>query len=245
MPGVTSVGESSNTYYASVSAILHSTLEAVQASYGVVSLTSAQNGKLRSCASYGLLPKQRPGMSAARWVVTHGAPLALENREQALLVPDLIISKSETLPLICVPIQAQGTTLGALQSNFLSPAGHEELRRKQPFLKLAADLMDYVIENTTVRKYAQSLKLEVELRRAPERLVIRVKDWGIGFIPGKEEPPSLNRSMGLLSMRRCAEFLGATFKINSSLGKGTEIIVDIPWLPRRSKYGENTATNCR
>ena len=83
---------------------------------------------------------------------------------------------------------------------------------------------------TNVRKHAKSPKLEVELRQEPERLVIRVKDWGIGFISDKEELPSSNRSMGLLSMRRRAEFLGGTFKISGSLGKGTEIIVDIPWL---------------
>ena len=363
------------TFHDSVRATLDSTLAALQAKYGAVSLTSAKNGSLQSYASYGLLPKQRAGISAARWVVTHGEPLALENREEALLVPDLAISKSETLPLICVPIQVNGMTLGALQSNFLSVAGHEELLRKQHFLKLAADLTGYVIENATlrrklqemkesarkannisleiqereresiilevhdgiaqtlasafqhlqtvdnmggfreeysrqlfvralglirqaiqetrgvinsitpatlgvlglvttvrqelkqfekeagcrvnfrvttwpnlprhmeftiyriihdavnnVRKHAKSPKLEVELRQEPERLVIRVQDWGIGFIPDKAEPPSLNRSMGLLSMCRRAEFLGGTFKINSSLGKGTEIMVDIPWL---------------
>jgi signal transduction histidine kinase len=60
--------------------------------------------------------------------------------------------------------------------------------------------------------------------------MIRVKDWGIGFIPSKEESTFTSRSMGLFSMRRRAEFLGGTLKINSSLGKGTEIVVDIPWL---------------
>ena len=37
--------------------------------------------------------------------------------------------------------------------------------------------------------------------------------------------------MGLFSMRRRAEFLGGTFKINNILGKGTEILVEIPLLP--------------
>jgi signal transduction histidine kinase len=81
-----------------------------------------------------------------------------------------------------------------------------------------------------VRKHAKSPKLEVELRQEPERLVIRVKDWGIGFIPDQEEPAASNRSTGLLSMRRLAEFLGGAFKITSSWGKGTEVKVDIPWL---------------
>jgi len=377
MSGVKSVDVPSDTYHDSVTAILDSSLEALQAKYGAVSLTSAENGKLRSYVSYGSLPSQVADLSVAHWVVTHGQPLALENREQALLVPDLVISKSEALPVICVPIQVQGTTVGALQSNFLSVAGHEELLRKQHFLKLFADVMGYVIENATlrrklqemkgivrnannisleiqerereriilevhdgiaqtlasafqyfqtvesigsfpeqysrqlfvralglirqaiqetrgiinsitpatldilglvptlrqelkqfrretgcrvdfrvttwpnlpkhvefaiyriireaitnVRKHAQSPRLKVELSQEQELLAVRVKDWGIGFIPAEQELPSQNsnRSMGLFSMRRRAEFLGGTFKINSSLGKGTEIIVDIPWL---------------
>ena len=375
MPGVKSVDVSSDTYHDSVRAIFHSTLEAVQAEYGTVSLTSAESGSLQIYVSYGSPPGRRVGSSVAHWVATHGEPLALKTRKEALLVLDLVVSKSETLPLICVPIQVNGTTIGALQSNFPSVAGQEELLSKQHFLKQAADLMGYVIENATlrrelqemkellrqvnsvsleiqeaeregiilevhdgiaqtlasafqhlqtvdniggfrdeysrqffvralrlirqaiqetrgvinsltpatldvlglvttvrqelkqfaketgcqvnfrlatwpnlprhmeftiyriiheavnnVRKHAKSPRLEVELRQEPERLVIRVKDWGIGFILDKEEPPSSNRSMGLLSMRRRAEFLGGTLKINSSLGKGTEIMVDIPWL---------------
>ncbi len=79
-----------------------------------------------------------------------------------------------------------------------------------------------------VRKHAQSPRLEVEMSQKRGRLVIRVKDWGVGFTSDQLEPSSSNRSLGLLSMRRRAELLGGTFKINSALGKGTEIRVDIP-----------------
>jgi len=377
MSGVKNVDVPTDTCYDSVKAILDSSQEAVQAKYGAVSLTSTENGSLRSYVSYGSLPSQIADLSVAHWVATRGQPLALENREQALLIPDLVTNKSETLPLICVPIQVNGTTIGALQSNFLFVAGHEELLRKQYFLKLAADLMGYVIENATlrrklqemkgvvrnannisleiqerereriilevhdgiaqtlasafqylqtvesignfpeqysrqlfvralglirqaiqetrgiinsitpatldilgleptlrqelkqferetgcrvnfrvttwpnlpkhvefaiyriireaitnVRKHAQSPRLKVELSQGQEHLAVRVKDRGIGFIPVEQELPSQNssRSMGLFSMRRRAEFLGGTFKVNSSLGKGTEIMVDIPWL---------------
>jgi len=376
MPSVKSIDEPAGTYYDSVKAILHSTLEAVQAKCGTVSLISSENGSLKSYVSYGSLPSRGAGISVANWVATHGEPLALENREQALLVPDLLIKKSETLPLVCVPIQVHGTTFGALQSNFPSLAGGEELLRKQHFLKLAADLIGYVIESDTLRgqlretkellrnisdisleiqerereriilevhdgvaqtlasaftylqivggsggfqeeklrqlfvravglirqaiqetrevissitpatlgtlglvptlqqelkqfkretgcqvyfrfttwpslprhmefaiyriiheavsnarKHAKSPKLHVKLSQEQKKLAIRVKDEGIGFIPEeKEEPSASNRCLGLLSMRRRAEFLGGTVKINSALGKGTEIMVDIPWL---------------
>lgn len=377
-PPAISIDTSNESCRESVREIVRSILEAVQAKYGVVTLISDENGSPQTYVSYGSPPSQVAGLFVAHWVATHAQSLALETQEEGLLVSDLVISQSETLPLICVPIQVNGRTIGALQSNFVSVAGREELLRKQHFLKLAADLMGYVIENATlrrklqemkelvrnaynisleiqerereriilevhdgiaqtlasafqhlqsvdniggfqekrsrqffvkamrlirqaiqetravinsiipatldilglvptlrqelkqferetqcrvnfrittwpnlprymefaiyriireaitnVRKHAKSPKLEVELRQEQERLVIRVKDWGIGFIPDKEELSSSNRSMGLLSMRRRAEFLGGTFKINGSLGKGTEVIVDIPWLSEK------------
>jgi two-component system sensor histidine kinase DegS len=79
-----------------------------------------------------------------------------------------------------------------------------------------------------VRKHAQSPRLEVEMSRKRKRLLIRVKDWGVGFIPDKLESSSSNHSLGLFSMRRRTELLGGTFKVNSALGKGTEIQVNIP-----------------
>lgn len=365
---------SRDAYYDSVRAIFHSTLEVVEAKYGVVCLINDENGSPESYISHGLLPSQKAGVSVARWVASHGEPLALATQEEALLVPDLVINKSEALPLICVPIQVNGTIVGAIQSSFPSFTRREELVRKQETLKLSASMIGGVIENAVlrrkleetrallremsnvsleiqeaereriileihdgiaqtlasafqylqtlesagcfheehlkqllvrtaslirqairetrgiissitpatldilglvptlrqelrqferqtgcqvdfrlgtwpslprhteftiyriiheainnVRKHAKSPRLEVKLTQAKKRLVIRVKDWGVGFIPDKQKPRSSNRSLGLFSMRRRAEFLGGTFKINSSLSKGTKILVDIPW----------------
>lgn len=381
MPHVESLPVLSDTCYESVEEILRSALEAVQAKYGAVGLISDENDGLQNYVSHGSPLSQGAGISVAHWVASHGQPLALETQEEAGLVADLTISKEEGLPLVCVPIQLHGTTLGALQSNVLSVAGHKELLQKQRFLKLAAELIGYVIENATlrrqlqeakelaqrmhefsleiqeaereriilevhdgvaqtlasafqylqtvdkiacsrfdqhedlnqlftravglirqaiqearevinsitpatldvlglvptvqqelkqleretgcqidfrlstwpnlprhmefaiyriireavnnVRKHAKSPQLKVEMRQRQKHLVIRVKDWGIGFTPDKLELSSSNRSIGLLSMRRRAELLGGTFKINSSLGKGTEILVNIPCITER------------
>jgi len=79
-----------------------------------------------------------------------------------------------------------------------------------------------------VRKHARSPRLEVEMSPKGKRLLMRVKDWGVGFLPDTTGPPSASNSLGLLSMRRHTELLGGTFRISSVLGKGTEIKVDIP-----------------
>ena len=80
-----------------------------------------------------------------------------------------------------------------------------------------------------VRKHARSPRLEVEMNQKGKRLLVRVKDWGLGFPLDKLESSPSGNSLGLLSMRRRAEFLGGTFSITTAPGKGTEIIADIPW----------------
>ena len=80
-----------------------------------------------------------------------------------------------------------------------------------------------------VRKHAQSPRLEIEMNQKGKRLLVRVRDWGIGFSPHKLEPSLADNSLGLLSMRRRTELLGGIFNITTALGRGTEVTVDVPW----------------
>jgi len=101
-----------------------------------------------------------------------------------------------------------------------------------PTLHGQAELAIYRIINeavNNVRKHAQSPRLEIEMNQKGKRLLVRIRDWGVGFPPDKLEPSPSGSSLGLLSMRRRTELLGGTFSISTALGKGTEVIVDIPW----------------
>jgi len=101
-----------------------------------------------------------------------------------------------------------------------------------PTLHGQAELAIYRIINeavNNVRKHAKSPRIEIEMNQKGKRLLVRVKDWGIGFPPDKLESSPSGNSLGLLSMRRRTELLGGTFSISTALGKGTEITVDIPW----------------
>lgn len=80
-----------------------------------------------------------------------------------------------------------------------------------------------------VRKHAQSPRLEVEMNQKGKHLMVRVKDWGIGFRLDRLQLSHSAGSLGLFSMRRRTELLGGTFNISAAPGKGTEITVDIPW----------------
>ena len=80
-----------------------------------------------------------------------------------------------------------------------------------------------------VRKHAQSPRLEIEMNQKGKRLLVRVRDWGIGFAPDKLKPSFADSSLGLLSMRRRTDLLGGIFNITTALGRGTEVTVDVPW----------------
>lgn len=101
-----------------------------------------------------------------------------------------------------------------------------------PTLHGQAELAIYRIIHeaiNNVRKHAKSPRLEIEMNQKGKRLLVRVKDRGIGFPLDKLESSPSGNSLGLLSMRRRTELLGGTFSISTALGKGTEITVDIPW----------------
>jgi two-component system sensor histidine kinase DegS len=139
-----------------------------------------------------------------------------------------------------------GTVPVALEANGLVVVVRQELMRfaeetdckvefyssAWPTLHGEAELAIYRIIHEAVnniRKHARSPRLEIEMNQKGKRLLVRVKDWGIGFPPDKLEPSPSGSSLGLLSMRRRTELLGGTFSISTALGKGTEITVDIPW----------------
>jgi two-component system sensor histidine kinase DegS len=82
---------------------------------------------------------------------------------------------------------------------------------------------------SNVRKHARSPRLEVEINRKGERLLVRVRDWGAGITPARLEMSPADGCLGLLSMRRRAGLLGGSFNIATAPGRGTEITVDIPW----------------
>jgi two-component system sensor histidine kinase DegS len=101
-----------------------------------------------------------------------------------------------------------------------------------PTLNGQVELAIYRIIHEAVnnaRKHARSPRLEVEMNQKGKRLLVRVRDWGVGIAPGRLEPFSSGGCLGLLSMRRRTGLLGGNFNIATAPGRGTEVTVDIPW----------------
>ena len=74
------------------------------------------------------------------------------------------------------------------------------------------------------RRHSRSGKVQIRLTRKNGRIHIQVEDWGIGFDPDD----IAETSFGIGGIRERARLLGGKATIDSSPGKGTRIIVDLP-----------------
>jgi PAS domain S-box-containing protein len=74
------------------------------------------------------------------------------------------------------------------------------------------------------RKHSKSPKVRVSLVQRGDRVRIEIRDWGIGFDP---QAVKKNR-FGLAGIRERARLLGGRCGIQSALGEGTSIVVELP-----------------
>ncbi len=77
--------------------------------------------------------------------------------------------------------------------------------------------------------HAHARKVRVVLRENSQHLTLAIEDDGIGFDPRRQ------RGMGMLGMQERATRLGGTFQVESTLGHGTCIRVDLPLKPDASR----------
>jgi PAS domain S-box-containing protein len=95
---------------------------------------------------------------------------------------------------------------------------------------------------TNIARHAKARTARIALHVESQRIVLEVRDDGIGFNPqgalepeaGKEREPSL----GLLSMRERTALFGGTLEVRSAPGRGTTIIARLP-------LGDTTPRNGR
>jgi PAS domain S-box-containing protein len=79
---------------------------------------------------------------------------------------------------------------------------------------------------TNIRKHASACTARVIFALVDGQLEITIEDDGQGFDPADLGD---NQGFGLRAMRGRTESVGAHFDLNSSPGKGTKIIVRVPW----------------
>lgn len=81
---------------------------------------------------------------------------------------------------------------------------------------------------TNVSKHAQAASCRVYLHRLPYSILVTVEDNGMGFdrarLDGKNERPGV----GLVGVRERVSRLGGTFRLDTHLGKGTRLTIELP-----------------
>ena len=77
---------------------------------------------------------------------------------------------------------------------------------------------------SNIAKHAGATAVEIDITYAEEAIHIEVTDNGIGLTQAQPKPSSL----GLISMRERARFIGAQLTIDSGQQQGTRVIIDLP-----------------
>jgi signal transduction histidine kinase len=71
-------------------------------------------------------------------------------------------------------------------------------------------------------RHAQARSVRVELRQSADKLVLSIRDDGHGFFPERE------KGLGLLGMEERVTHLHGDFRVDSRIGDGTRIQVELP-----------------
>jgi signal transduction histidine kinase len=78
---------------------------------------------------------------------------------------------------------------------------------------------------TNIAKHAQASHADIAIEQEDGRLVVRVEDDGVGFVPVGPRKPN---SLGLFGLRERAQLLGGETTIVSSPGRGTMVEARLP-----------------
>ena len=77
---------------------------------------------------------------------------------------------------------------------------------------------------TNACQHSQSEKVRLELTQHGDTVRISVRDWGMGFDPQSTG----EKCFGLAGIRERARLLGGRIAIESRLGEGCHVVVDLP-----------------
>ncbi len=104
--------------------------------------------------------------------------------------------------------------------------GLEEGERLPPAVEIALYRIVQEAVTNAVR-HARATHISVVLERRDGSVVALVEDDGVGF--DLDQVPQRDEHLGLFSMRERAEMLGGSLVIESAPGKGTTVVVEVPY----------------
>lgn len=93
---------------------------------------------------------------------------------------------------------------------------------KLGFFRIAQEALN------NARKHARASRVIVGLKYSRNRILMTISDNGTGFDVQKAKvQTNLKGSLGLMSMQERAKLIGASLKIESKVGQGTVITVEL------------------
>ena len=81
---------------------------------------------------------------------------------------------------------------------------------------------------TNVVRHAHAQRVDINLSRSSEGILLHIEDDGCGFSPYEPSAKPGQRHMGLISMQERAEIIGGKLILYSAPGQGTSLHVTIP-----------------
>jgi signal transduction histidine kinase len=82
---------------------------------------------------------------------------------------------------------------------------------------------------SNVRRHSRASRVVTEVEFGESTVRISVEDNGQGFEPpGRTDDLAAMGKLGLVGMRERAQLIGGTVAVESELGKGTTVIVEVP-----------------
>lgn len=111
------------------------------------------------------------------------------------------------------------------------------LTREQRFLPEVEITMYRILQEalTNIAKHAQASQVQIKLRRQRQKLSLTVRDNGIGFNPDLTSKVERSNHLGIFGMKERVELFDGSFRIKSMIGKGTEVLAEIPLLDKKNK----------
>ena len=88
---------------------------------------------------------------------------------------------------------------------------------------------------SNIVKHAEAKNVEVSLQHKQGKVYLKIQDDGKGF--DTKEYGRSNKSLGLSVMRERAKLAGGILQMKSALGRGTQIRLSIPVMPRQGGPG--------
>ena len=151
----------------------------------------------------------RYSLAEARRAVTDLRSDELDRADLPLALPEIAQRLAVNSP-VHTSVQVTGTP------HRLSPVTEKNL------LRIFQEAMANAL------KHAQASNIEIELNYGTSQLALRVADDGGGFDAGREIPLGIGH-YGLTGMRERTERIGGSFSLKSAPGKGTELLITVPF----------------